>query len=83
MKLLKTNAAIWFNKLHSRTKQLTPKYINIKINGHNQHSKNTKAAAIRFRITLNHCIRFACNSAGTEELPNDDTHVPKHVGAAE
>jgi hypothetical protein len=28
-------------------------------------------------------IRFACNSAGTEELPFDDTHVSKHVGAAE
>jgi hypothetical protein len=32
---------------------------------------------------INHCIRFACNSAGTEELPDDDTHVSKHVGAAE
>jgi hypothetical protein len=28
-------------------------------------------------------IRFACNSAGTEELHDDDTHVSKHVGAAE
>jgi hypothetical protein len=28
------------------------------------------------------CIQFACNSAGTEELP-DDMHVSKHVGAAE
>jgi hypothetical protein len=32
---------------------------------------------------INNCIRFACNSAGTEELPDDDTHVSKHVGAAE
>jgi hypothetical protein len=38
------------------------------------------------RITqslINRCIRFAYNSAGTEELPDDDTHVSKHVGAAE
>jgi fatty acid synthase len=28
-------------------------------------------------------FRFACNSAGTEELPDDDTHVLKYVGAAE
>jgi hypothetical protein len=28
-------------------------------------------------------IRFACNSAGTEELSDDGTHVSKHVGAAE
>jgi hypothetical protein len=27
--------------------------------------------------------RFACNSAGTEELPDDDKHVSKHVEAAE
>jgi hypothetical protein len=35
------------------------------------------------RNLINHCIRFACNSADTEELPDDDTHVSKHVGAAE
>jgi hypothetical protein len=38
------------------------------------------------RITLNiinHCIRFACNSADTEELPDDDTHGSKHEAAAE
>jgi hypothetical protein len=38
------------------------------------------------RITqsfINHCIRFACDSAGTEELPDDDMHVSKHVGAVE
>jgi hypothetical protein len=35
------------------------------------------------RSLINHCIRFTCNSAGTEELPDDDKHVLKHVGAAE
>jgi hypothetical protein len=28
-------------------------------------------------------IAIRINSAGTEELPDDDTYVPKHVGAAE
>jgi hypothetical protein len=32
---------------------------------------------------IDHCIQFTCNSAGTEELPDADTHVPKQVGAAE
>jgi hypothetical protein len=40
-KLLKTNAAIWFNKL-CRNYQVTPKYINIKVNGNNKQSQNTK-----------------------------------------
>jgi hypothetical protein len=34
-KLLKTNAAIWFNKI-CRSHQLTPKYVNIKVNGSNK-----------------------------------------------
>jgi hypothetical protein len=38
---------------------------------------------VRTQNLINHCIRFACNSAGTEEFPDDDTHVSKHVGAAE
>jgi len=32
IKLLKTKAAIWFNKM-CKVKQLKPNYINIKING--------------------------------------------------
>jgi hypothetical protein len=55
LKLLTTNAAIWFNKV-CRTKQLTPKYINIKINGSNQQCKNTRKAAVRCRI--NQEIKF-------------------------
>jgi hypothetical protein len=35
-KLYKTNAAIWFNK-SCRDKELTPNYINIKINGSSSH----------------------------------------------
>jgi len=37
LKLLKTNPAIWFNKI-CKVKQLKPNYINIKING----PKNTR-----------------------------------------
>jgi hypothetical protein len=49
LKLLKTNAAIWFNKL-CRIKQLKPNYINIKINGRKPQDKKVTANAIRYRI---------------------------------
>ena len=49
LKLLKTNAAIWFNKI-CRDRQLKPKYISFKINGRKQQDKRTTANAIRFRI---------------------------------
>ena len=38
-KLYKTNAAIWYNKT-CKQKRLTPKYINIHINGNNQQCQN-------------------------------------------
>ena len=34
IKLYKTNAAIWYNKM-CRLKQLTPNYIHVKVNGNN------------------------------------------------
>ena len=43
------NAAIWFNKT-CRIKQLTPSYINIRVNGNNPKSERTKKSAIRYRI---------------------------------
>jgi hypothetical protein len=49
LKLLKTSAAVWFNKM-CRDKHLTPKCISIKINGHNRQAQHTKAAATRIRI---------------------------------
>jgi hypothetical protein len=55
LKLLKTNAAIWFNKT-CRSKHLTPKYINIKINGQNWQTQRMKAAATKIRI--NQEIKF-------------------------
>ena len=41
LNLLKTNAAIWFNKIR-KTKQLTPKYFSIKLNGNNRQSRNVR-----------------------------------------
>ena len=51
LKLLKTNAAIWSNKI-CRINQLTHKYVTIKIKGNNQQSKNTKLVAISYRLRL-------------------------------
>jgi hypothetical protein len=49
LKLLKTNAGIWFNKM-CRDRQLKPNYINITINGHKQKDKRTMINAVKFRI---------------------------------
>jgi hypothetical protein len=49
-KIHKTNAAIWFNKL-CKMEQLTPRYINIRVNGNTQRSRNTQKAATKHRIT--------------------------------
>jgi hypothetical protein len=54
-KLLKTNAAIWFNKM-CRTQQLCPKYVQIKVSGNNHRSQQTKQHAIKHRI--NQKIKF-------------------------
>ena len=55
LELLTTNAAILFNKL-CKTKQLTPKYFSIKNSRNNNQSKNTRLAAIKYRI--NQEIKF-------------------------
>jgi len=55
LKLLKTDAAIWFNKI-CRDGQLKPKYISLKINGQKQQDNRTTTHAIRFRI--NQEIKF-------------------------
>ena len=49
MKLLKTNAAIWFNKM-CIAKNLKPNYIHIKINGKTARDNKTTQTAIRYRI---------------------------------
>jgi len=48
-KLIRTNAAIWFNKM-CKIKQVKPGYIHIKINGRKQQDKKTTKQAIRYRI---------------------------------
>ena len=55
LKLLKTNATIWFNK-NCRDHQLQPRYISIKIKGRKQQDMKTAANAIRFCI--NQEIKF-------------------------
>ena len=55
LKLLKTNATIWFNKI-CRIRGLKPNYIKLTINGKTQRDKKTITNAIRFRI--NQEIKF-------------------------
>jgi hypothetical protein len=45
----------WFNKI-CKIEKLTSKYIHITVGGSNQQSKNTKHAAIKYR--LNQEIKF-------------------------
>ena len=50
-KLLKTNAALWYNKI-CKEKQLQPRYISIRTGGQRQQDKKTTTHAIRFRIKV-------------------------------
>jgi len=60
LKLLKTNAAIWFNKI-CKIKHIKPNYINIKINGNKQRDKKTTSNAVRYRIKKGAIMRdFNC-----------------------
>jgi hypothetical protein len=54
-RLYRTNAAVWYNKT-CRDKQLTPKYISIRVNRKNKQSQKTLQNAIRYRI--NQEIKF-------------------------
>jgi hypothetical protein len=53
----RTIAAIWYNKTCTE-RQITPKYISIRVNGNNKQSLKTVQNAIRFRI--NQEIKFLC-----------------------
>jgi hypothetical protein len=68
LKLLKSNAAIWFNKM-CRERHLRPRYINISINGRRQQDKKTTAHAVQFRI--NQEIKFLCKK---KQHLNDQLH---------
>ena len=50
-KLIKTHAAIWFNKT-CRTRHICPKYIHIQVNGNNARTSNTKQHAVKHRLNL-------------------------------
>jgi len=50
LKLLKTNAAIWFNKM-CKIKHLKPSYIHFKTNGKTPQDIKTTSQAIQYRIT--------------------------------
>jgi phosphatidate phosphatase PAH1 len=70
--LLKTNAAIWYNKT-CRSKHLEPKYIEIKIKGKNEQSANTKQAAVKYR--LNQEIKFLYKKKETLNKMMYRTHL--------
>jgi len=55
LKLLKTNAALWFNKM-CRIKQLRPSYIHFKRNDKTPCDRKTMSSAVRYRI--NQEIKF-------------------------
>jgi ribosomal protein L37AE/L43A len=55
LKLLKTKAAIWFNKM-CKIKHLKPNCINIKINGKKLQDNKSTNNAVKYRI--NHEIKF-------------------------
>jgi protein-arginine kinase len=48
-KLSKKNASVWSSKIY-RSHQLTPKYMNVKVNGNSKQSQNIKTAAIKYRL---------------------------------
>jgi hypothetical protein len=48
-KLYKRNAAIWFNKT-GRDEELTPSFINIRINVNYRQCSNTLKSAVRYRL---------------------------------
>jgi len=48
LKLLRTNAAVWFNKM-CKIKHLKPNYLNIKVNGNKSQDKKTTTNAIKYR----------------------------------
>ena len=52
--LYKTNAAIWYNKI-CRQRRLTPKYVNIRINGNNQNkARCTEPQILKKDVALSH-----------------------------
>ena len=65
--LYRINAAIWFNKT-CKVKQLTPNYINIKVNGNNIKAERTKKLATRHRINQEIKFQYAKKQKINEQL---------------
>ena len=75
LKLLKTNAAIWFNKM-CKAKQLTPKYFDIKINGNSIQARNTRLAATSYRINQELKFLLVRNKGSTKNCTIFPWSVP-------
>ena len=67
IKLCKNNAAIWYNKICS-IKQLTPNYVNIRVNDNNPRCQRAKNAAIRYRINQELKFQYAKKYQLNEQL---------------
>jgi hypothetical protein len=59
IKLYKNNAAIWYNKT-CRIKQLTPNYINIRVNGNNTRSHGCTGQSLAESDDTRGCICTIC-----------------------
>ena len=86
LQVLKTNAAIWFNKM-CMAKQLKPKYINVKISGQKPRDKKITINAPRLRI--NQEIKFlyrkkqhlnqAHLATAPQYIPTNHDMLPQHL----
>jgi len=74
LKLLKTNASVWFNKM-CEVKQLKPNYVNVKINGQNPQDKRTTINAVRFRINQEIKLLYCKNKLQNARCNDKDNLV--------
>jgi hypothetical protein len=71
VKLHKNNSDMWFNIC--RKEQLSPTYIEIKINGNNEHCSNTKSARIRYRLVQE--IKILCKKKAVLNMQLYDAYL--------
>ena len=77
LKLLKTKAAVWFNKI-CRNNHLRPKYISLNINGHTQQVRRTEANAIRFRISQEIKFQYKKKQHLNQQLYHSNLKCAQH-----
>jgi ribosomal protein L37AE/L43A len=75
-KLYRTNAAIWYNRT-CRHKQLTPTYINIRINGKNRQRQRT------LRIATQHSINQEIKYLYVKKLKLNEQLYRLHMDCAD